>query len=62
MFAFYDQDTNELLGHAQSYLPCHQRDLGEEHAPHIHALPKTMGPFFCAGLPEVSTYTIEDRN
>jgi len=61
MFAFYDEETNELLGHAHSFLPCHRQDEGDDHPPHVHDQMFQWGPFFCAGLPEVSTYTIEAK-
>jgi len=63
MFAFYSQETTELLGHAEAYLPCYKQDEGDDHLPHVHLPERLMigGPYFCGGCPEEPTYTLEIR-
>jgi hypothetical protein len=61
MWRFYSEEDNELVGHAQSSLPCKTQDEGDDHPPHVWS-PEIMadyGPFFCAGYPEIVYYTLE---
>lgn len=56
MFAFYNADTTELIGHAESYLPCPLVKMGHKHEPHDHK----SHLHFCQGHPvTVPTYTLE---
>lgn len=62
MFAIHGEKTAEILGYAQSFLPCPEQLAGEEHFPHAHTKPFVeTGPYFCTGFPAQEVYTIEVR-